>query len=119
MVGTGLGYGVVGGNGARVWCGVGFITVAVIRRDNTSFASSQCPREADAIRLDDEADKSCHSDTAMFDLSMAQPANGGRFLLPLHSALDQSQRIIEANRRIQLLGENLEVRRAAQHRSDR
>lgn len=45
----------------------------------------------------------------MLDLRMPQEANGGLISLSPEIGLSQVQRIIEANDRVQLLGQNLEV----------
>ena len=60
-------------------------------------------READAVRLHAVANERGHRDAAVLDLSVAEPADG------LRRALADVERIPEANRRVELLGELLEA----------
>mmetsp|Transcript_10082 Transcript_10082/g.24665 ORF Transcript_10082/g.24665 Transcript_10082/m.24665 type:complete len:282 (-) Transcript_10082:33-878(-) len=75
----------------------------------------QVPREVDAVRAHDEADKRGHRDAAMLDLGMTQPADRLLLRKRLVRARRERKRIVEAHDRVELLGELLEVSSGLHH----
>merc|ERR1719174_2614499 len=67
------------------------------------------PREVDAIRVDAVTDEAGHRDAAVLDLRMAEEANGRFVGLPPELTIGQVERIIESDRRVEVLGERLQV----------
>jgi len=75
--------------------------------------AGQRPREVDAVRLHDVADEGGHRDAAVLDLGVAEEANRGRLVedaaLVAVAHLREAERIPEADHRVQVLGERLQV----------
>lgn len=58
-------------------------------------AALQVPREGDAVRLHTEANERGHRDTAVLDLSVAKPADGGRVALVPEVGAREAERVPE------------------------
>ena len=78
----------------------------------------QVPREVDAVGLHDKPDERRHRHAAVLDLSSTQEADDGLLARKsarlAHARRRQPERIVEADGRVQLLGERLEIRHLQQ-----
>mmetsp|Transcript_7250 Transcript_7250/g.15062 ORF Transcript_7250/g.15062 Transcript_7250/m.15062 type:complete len:273 (+) Transcript_7250:210-1028(+) len=81
------------------------------------------PRELDAVGAREVADERSHGNTAVLDLGVAEPANGGlvgraksspRLGRP-EGLVGEAERVPERNHRVELLGERLEVSLGLRH----
>ena len=63
----------------------------------------------DEVGLDDVSDEGSHGNTAMLDLSMTEPPDGGCLILTPETSISQTQGIEISNNRIQLLTQSLKV----------
>ena len=66
--------------------------------------------EVEAVRLDDVAREGRHRNAAVLDLGVAQEADGLLLALAPEVLGAEPQRVVEADRRVELLGQRLEVR---------
>ena len=64
----------------------------------------------EAVRLDDVAREGRHRNAAVLDLGVAQEADGLLLALAPEVLGAEPQRVVEADRRVELLGQRLEVR---------
>merc|ERR1719231_1410606 len=70
--------------------------------------AGKVPREVDAVRLHAEADEARHRDAAVLNLGMAVPANSR--LLRVGNVRGQADRVPEANGRVKLASQVLQIR---------
>ena len=69
------------------------------------------PGELDAVRMHAVPDERSHRNTAVLDLRVAQPADGGLVAHAPEVSLCETERVVESNNGIEVLGESLEVLR--------